>query len=212
MQVKAGRHTEPEDGATLGLAILNRGKTVLILTLGLLLFILLHLLRELGLRDAVIDRFPSKSAYMGAYALISLIGIGLMAWGKSVSPFVMIWQPVYELRYLSQMVMIPATILVVAGNVPLSHLRKNVRNPMLLGVTFWAFAHLWSNGDLSSMLLFGGLGLWSLIKFVSLSRTTSFGKAEPSILWDGISLLVGLLIYWILMLNHGPLFGVGLSL
>jgi len=83
---------------------------------------------------------------------------------------------------------------------------------MLLGVTFWAFSHLWSNGDLSSMLLFGGIGLWSLIKFVSLSRTTSFKNGDASIIWDGVSLGVGLFAYWLLILNHGPLFGVGLSL
>jgi len=189
-----------------------RGITVLILSLGLMLFILVHLLRELGLRDTVISKFPSKSAYMGAYALLALIGLILIAWGKSISPFVMIWQPAYELRYISHMIMIPSMILIVAGNVPLSHLRKNLRNPMLLGVTFWAFSHLWSNGDLSSMLLFGGIGLWSLIKFVSLSRTTSFKNGDASIIWDGVSLGVGLFAYWLLILNHGPLFGVGLSL
>lgn len=36
-----------------------------------------------------------------------------------------------------------------------------VRHPMLWGVILWAFAHLLVNGDLASVLLFGGLGIWA---------------------------------------------------
>jgi len=189
-----------------------RKPTVIILSFGLALFILPHLLRELGLRDKTMGQFPSKSGYMGAYSIVTLVGLILIAWGKSLSPFIMIWQPLFELRYISSMIMIPALILLVAGNVPLSHLRKNFRNPMLLGITFWSFAHLWSNGDLASMLLFGSFGIWALIKFISLGRKAHLANRPASILWDIIAVIVGLLLYWILVLYHGPLFGVGLSL
>ena len=82
--------------------------------------------------------------------------------------FDVVAQPRYELRYMSHVIMLPALVLLVAGNVPASHIRKQLRNPMLLGVVFWGLAHLWSNGDLAFTLLFGGFTLRGLIQFISL--------------------------------------------
>ena len=105
-----------------------------VLVLGLTLFFAPHVLREFGLRQPLKDALPSESAYMGMYSLVSLVGLGLMIWGKSLAPFQMIWQPFYEWRSLSLMLMIPALICIIAGNMPLSYLRIILRNPMLLGI------------------------------------------------------------------------------
>ena len=185
---------------------------VLILIIGLLLFFVPHMLREAGLRQSVMNSLPSAGAYKGLYTLITLSGLGLIIWGKSVAPFTMLWQPVYELRYISHLLMLPAPVLLVAGNVPTSNIRKQLRNPMLLGVVFWGLAHLWSNGDLASMLLFGGFTLWGLIKFISLGLTITPDSKPASLLWDIISIIGGLSMYAALSIYHGQLFGVGLSL
>jgi uncharacterized membrane protein len=124
----------------------------------------------------------------------------------------MIWQPLYEWRSLSLMLMIPASICVVAGNVPLSHLRKFLRNPMLIGVLLWSLSHLWSNGDSASMLLFGSFAIWSSIKVFSMHSVADLESKSPSFIWDIISLLVGLGLYVLIGLYHGELFGVGVSL
>ncbi|GIT63622.1 MAG: hypothetical protein Ct9H300mP22_0220 [Gammaproteobacteria bacterium] len=97
-------------------------------------------------------------------------GLGLIIWGKSIAPFVMIWEPPFELRYLSSIFMIPVFILAVAGNIPMSFLRWQLRNPMLLGVIIWGVAHLWANGDLASHT--------SLWKFYSLGRPKIFNIAR----------------------------------
>lgn len=181
------------------------------LIIGLILFIGPHLTREFGLRASLIESAPSPGAYKGIYSLVSLLGLGLIVWGKSQAGFIMIWQPVYELRYLSHVLMIPAMVLLVAGNVPCSHLRKQLRNPMLLAVLFWALSHLWSNGDLASMLLFGSFALWAGIKFCSLGISAGAVQKKPSILWDIISIIAGLVLYTGVAIYHGQLFGVGLS-
>ena len=183
-----------------------------VLVLGLILFVVPHLLRELGLRQRLKDVLPGESAYRGLYSLVALAGLGLIVWGKSIAPFQMIWQPVYEWRSLSLMLMIPATVCVVAGNVPLSHLRRMLRNPMLVGVLLWSLSHLWSNGDLASMLLFGSFALWSGVKIFSLRHVADVSSRSPSFIWDIISLLVGLGLYVVIGLYHGQLFGVGISL
>ncbi|MEX0964555.1 MAG: NnrU family protein [Pseudohongiellaceae bacterium] len=183
-----------------------------VLVLGLIIFLAPHLLRELGLRQNLKQALPWESAYKGLYSLVTFAGLALIIWGKSLAPFLMIWQPIYELRSLSLMLMIPALICLVAGNVPLSHLRKLLRNPMMVGVLLWSLSHLWSNGDLASILLFGSFGLWSLIKIFSLRKVVDVHSRSPSVIWDIISLLGGLALYAIIGLYHGQLFGVGIGL
>ncbi len=187
---------------------------MLVLILGLLLFLLPHLLRELQLRQRLLQAAPSKGAYMGGYALIVFTGLLLIIWGKSMAPFVMVWEPPFAERYVSAILMIPACILFVAGNLPMSCIRWQLRNPMLLGVFIWGLAHLWSNGDLASMLLFSSFTLWAAIKFVSLWREKE-STATFELGWlarDGGAILGGALLYLILYVSHGQLFGIGLPI
>lgn len=183
-----------------------------ILVLGLTLFFVPHLLREFGLRRPLQDTLPSQGSYMALYSLITLLGLGLIIWGKSLAPFQMIWQPFYEWRSLSLMLMIPSLVCIVAGNLPLSYLRKILRNPMLVGILLWSLSHLWSNGDLASILLFGSFAIWSIIKIISLRYIVDVNSKSASFTWDIISLIAGLGLYALIGLYHGELFGVGLSL
>ena len=187
---------------------------MLVLSLGLALFILPHLFREFGLREKLRNELLGVPAYMAVYSLLALLGLGLVIWGKSISPFVMIWEPIFELRYISSILMTPAFILVAAGNIPMSYIRWQLRNPMLLGVCIWGLAHLWANGDLASMLLFGSFTLWSGLKFVTLrGNVESTVVPELSWLWrDLIAVVAGAVLYFIVYISHGQLFGVGLAI
>ncbi len=49
-------------------------------------------------------------------------------------------------------------------------LYPRMRHPMLWGTVVWAVAHLLVNGDLASVLLFGGLGLWALVQMALINR------------------------------------------
>lgn len=182
-----------------------------ILIIGLVLFIVPHLLRELDLRDRLIKTLPSIGAYKGLFSLVALAGLALIVYGKSQAPFIMIWQPIYEWRYISHVIMIPAVILVLAGNMPMSHIRRQLRNPMLAGVALWGAAHLWSNGDLASMVLFGAFFLWAGGKFLLRGFTATAQASDASPVWDGIAVVAGLVLYALVSIYHGQLFGVGLS-
>lgn len=182
-----------------------------ILVIGLVLFTVPHMLRELGLRDMLVDTLPSAGAYKGLFSVVALAGLALIIYGKSQSPFIMLWQPVYEWRYISHVLMIPALILVLAGNLPMSHMRKHLRNPMLAGVVLWGSAHLWSNGDLASMVLFGTFTVWAASKFISRGLSVPGPGGHTSIIWDGVAVIAGLVLYALISIYHGQLFGVGLS-
>ena len=182
-----------------------------LLVIGLLLFFIPHLLRETGLRDRVVVKLPSEAAYKGTFSLATAFGLGLIVLGKSQATFFMVWQPPFEWRVVSHFLMLPGIILVTAGNIPLSHLAAVTRNPMLLGVGLWGLAHLWSNGDLASILLFGSFAIWSMLKFVTMWGTARPVSRAPGIVWDVIAIQLGSLLYAVVALFHGHLFGVGLN-
>ena len=177
----------------------------------MLLFFIPHLLRETGLRDHVLGKLPSAAAYKGAFSLAAAIGICLIVLGKSQATFFTVWQPPFEWRVVSHFLMLPGAILVTTGNLPPSHLAAATRNPMLLGVGLWGLAHLWSNGDLASILLFGSFAIWSMLKFVKVWGTARPVSRAPGIVWDAIAILLGSLLYALVTLFHGHLFGVGLN-
>ena len=85
---------------------------------------------------------------------------------------------------------------------------------MLLGVIIWGIAHLWANGDLASILLFGTFTLWAGLKFVTLRGNAALtGQPKLSWLWrDLIAVAAGSILYFIIYVSHGQLFGVGLAI
>ena len=186
--------------------------TVIQLSLGLVLFFLPHLLREFGWRDRLVAALPSEGAYKGLYSLVALAGLVLIVIGKGRAEFIMVWQPLFAWRWLSHLVMLPAFVLVVAGNLPMSHLRRELRHPMLLGVCLWGIAHLWANGDLASMLMFGGFTLWAGFKFIFLTRTRPVADKPPRLAMDIAAIVVGVIAYGLVFYFHGELFGMGLAI
>ena len=159
----------------------------------------------------MLAKLPSAAAYKGAFSLAAVIGICLIVLGKSQATFFMVWQPPFEWRVVSHFLMLPGAILVTTGNLPPSHLAAATRNPMLLGVGLWGLAHLWSNGDLASILLFGSFAIWSMLKFVTMWGTAKPVSRAPGIVWDAIAILLGSLLYALVAMFHGHLFGVGLN-
>lgn len=185
---------------------------MLLLSIGLVLFFLPHLAREFGWREPLVAALSSEGAYKGLYSLVALAGLLLIIVGMGQAPFIMLWQPPFAWRWLSNLVMLPAFVLVVAGNLPMSHLRRHLHHPMLLGVILWGFAHLWANGDLASLLLFGGFTLWAGFKFIVLSRSRPAASKPPRLIMDLAAIAIGFIAYGVVFTFHGELFGMGLAI
>jgi len=122
------------------------------------LFICLHALRTFGWRETLFQRF-GQMYYRLLISAGLCLSVLLMIAGKSSADFVQIWVPPYYLRELTSLLMLSACIVFSAGFLPASHTRALVGHPMLTGIFIWGGAHLFSNGDLASMLLFGSLAL-----------------------------------------------------
>ncbi len=137
---------------------------MLLLILGLILFLGMHSAR-LFAADKRASFIAAKGplAWKGLYALVSIVGFVLIIYGYGQARMSPTWlwiSPVWT-RHLAALLTIPAFILIVATYVPGSCIKARVGHPMLLGVKFWALAHLIANGSLADLLLFGGFLAWA---------------------------------------------------
>ena len=178
-----------------------------ILILGIGIFVGVHLIPTLvPLRQRIIFLWGERT-YKKVYALMAFSGLILMIIGKSLADFHPLWQPPVWGRYAALVLMIPALIFLAAANMR-SNVKRWTRHPMLWGVTLWAAGHLLANGDLASLVLFGGLGGYALVGMVS---TTVRGATHQKIRYpwtrDAMVVALGLVAYVQLLLLHPYVFG-----
>jgi uncharacterized membrane protein len=180
-----------------------------VMVLGLALFLGVHTLpaqRELRAR---LIASTGESGYKAGYALVSLLGIVLIAWGFAhyrATGWIDVWNPPNALKHLTVALMLPAVILVVAAYMR-GHIYTALKHPMLTGVKLWAAAHLLANGDLGSIILFGSFLGWAVFDRISLKRRTDAGSPPiPVGGWgnDAIAVAVGFVVYLALALAFHP--------
>jgi len=177
-----------------------------ILAIGLLIFLGIHLLPSFPQkREDLINRFGDKG-YRGIFSLLSAAGLGLIIYGKATAGFVFLWNPPSWGHQAPFYLMLPALILMPAANMA-GHIKRCVRHPMLIGVMLWSVAHLLANGDLASVLLFGGFGLFAVYDLISVThRTTNRPSFEVQAKFDIIAIAAGVVAYALLMHFHVYLF------
>lgn len=179
-----------------------------ILLFGLILFFAIHLLpASVSLRQQAVQRL-GEYGYKGVFALISLLGLALVAYGMSEREYILIWQPPVWSRHLALVMMLPASLLLVAAYMP-GNVKKYTRHPMLWGVTIWAVVHLLANGDLGSMILFCSFLLYSLFDMWSANRRGATKSHETKALrYDMGVVVVGGAVYALLYYLHPYFTGV----
>lgn len=169
---------------------------MVLLVLGLALFALAHGLkihapsaraRFVGQIGELPVRGAATAALLGATAL--------MAIGYQQAPFVNVWTPPAFLTHVNNLLMVLAIASFTAGPIR-GHVRHWIRHPQLTGVKIWAVAHLLVNGDLASIVLFGGLLGWAVAAMIGVNRRDGKGpKPGPgtlagNLIHGGVTLLV----------------------
>lgn len=143
-----------------------------ILILGLLLFLGTHgFSMARGTRAAVIGRV-GEARYKLAYALLSALGLALTIYGYGLyrqDDWIALWSPPVWTRHLAVLLNLLAFVALAATYLP-GRIRARAKHPMLLAVKIWATAHLLANGDLGSILLFGGFLTWAVLARISAKR------------------------------------------
>ena len=182
---------------------------MLLLVAGLVLFVAVHLIPTVvPMRDALLARL-GPGAYRGVFSLVALAGLVLVVWGFARAPFEPLYTPPSWGRSLAVFAVPVSLVLLAAANMP-THIRAVLRHPMLLGVLLWAIAHLLSNGDLRSVVLFGGFAGYAVVDLVSVvarGKRPSTDK-PPRLAMDGVAIVAGLVVAGLFTYFHATLFGV----
>lgn len=187
-----------------------------LLLLGIVIFLGMHLVRVVapGLRASVIER-QGKGAWMGIYAVISLVGLLLIIYGFGEARAVtgMLYNPPVFLKHISLLLMLLAFICLAAGLLPAGRIAVAVKHPQVLSIKIWALAHLLANGETSSVLLFGSFLAWAVILRISLKRRERAGeKVLPvfrSTSNDLLAVVIGVVAYGLFVWKlHEWLIGV----
>lgn len=179
-----------------------------LLILGMVVFLSAHLVPSfVELRRKLVG-WKGETVYLICYSLVSAMGLALIITGKATAAYVPIWEAPRWMNHLTMTVMLPSVILVAAAYIP-NNLKRFIRHPFLWGFTLWALSHLLVNGDLGSLILFGGIGAFAVFDMWSANRR----GAQPSdkkvpFYMDILLISVGLIAYGVVIYVHPYLFGV----
>jgi uncharacterized membrane protein len=138
------------------------------------------------------------NCYRAVFAIVSIAGLALIIWGfgRYHAHAPQIWSPPAFMRHITVGLMLFAVIFFTAAFIP-SHIKTKLKHPMLAGIKTWALAHLLSNGDLASILLFGSFLAWAVYGRIAAKRRGDVGAATAPTGWtnDIIGVVIGVVIY-----------------
>lgn len=206
-------------------------------------FLLAHTLpAATGVRGRLIERF-GKKRYILFYSIFSTALLIWLIWAALDAPYVELWQPGLATLIFPIIAMLLASILLTSAvlrpnpvsiafiNKPLlpgTGILTLIRHPLIWALFLWAASHAIANGDLVSLILFGGLALFSLSgKKILETRAKNNLSAEeftnamalangpivPRMMkaLDGtvfIEVILGIVLYISILYAHEPVIGV----
>ena len=136
-----------------------------LLILGVVLWTLAHYFKRL---------MPAQRAAMGekgkgVVAIAIIVGLLMMIFGYRWAEFIHVWSPPSFLTHINNLLMLVAFFL-FGMSATTGRLRGKMRHPQLAAVKVWAVAHLLVNGDLASIILFGGMLAWAVGSVILINR------------------------------------------
>ena len=171
---------------------------MILLIAGVLLWVGAHFFKRLA-PDAR-ARLGDKGKGLVALALV--LSVVLMVFGYRAAPYIDLWYPPVWLKHLNNLLMLLAFALFGNGAAK-GTLSARIRHPQLTAVKIWAVAHLLVNGDLASVILFGGLLAWAVAEVIVINRSQPWDRpADVSVKGDLKALGIGVVLYALAVAVH----------
>lgn len=185
---------------------------MIILVAGVLLWSLTHLMISAApdLRAGLIARI-GMVPYKILFSLTLVGALVLMVVGWKASPVTAAWLPPAGMRHATMLLVPIAVILFISARAP-TDIKRLIRHPQLTGVKLWAVAHLLSNGEWRSLILFGGLLAWAVLEVIFINRREGERSLPPpqGMAKTLLSAVIGLAIAVGLVFAHPWLSGMPL--
>ena len=180
-----------------------------LLILGVLLWSAAHLFKRIAPAARARLGDPGK----GLVALALVVSIVLMVIGYRGAEFLPVYTPLPGMGHLNNLIMLVSVFLFGVGGTK-GTLYPKMRHPMLTGMILWSVAHLLVNGDVASLVLFGGLGLWAVVSILLINAagpwvrpTDGRGLKGDAMNLVGTLVLYGLIAGVHIWLGHNPFVG-----
>ncbi len=165
-----------------------------------ILFVAIHVgVSGTKARDRL-TRVIGEPAYMIGFSVASIASIIWLINAYKAAGYVLIIPPMNWWKALTDVLMLPAFLLVVVGlatpnptavaqqklvgQAPRGIVRIT-RHPFLMGVALWAFLHLVANGDFASILFFGSLFVTCVAGAPSIDAKRRRALGGPA--WDNFA-------------------------
>jgi len=179
------------------------------LYMGILLFCSLHLYPMIcaNCRQSITQKIGEKP-FKGIFSILAVLSIAIIVYGWRSSEPGFIYTPPEWGPAVTKILMLPMLFLFLSfGNI-----KRFIRHPQLTSILLWAGAHLLSNGDSRSLVLFSSLIGWALLAMYFLNRRDGpWQKPDPSPIFTDIKAAVGtLLVYALITYCHIYISGVSL--
>lgn len=170
-----------------------------VLTAGLGLFAAPHFLKRL----APDWRARQGDWVKGLVSVLLILSIVLMSRGYRAADPVILWPRVEALVHLNNLLNLVAVYLFVASNAG-GRVAGRMRHPQLTAVKVWAVSHLLVNGDLASVILFGGLLAWAVAEVILINRQTEWAPVAEPVPWarEGVTVVIALVAYAAITYAH----------
>lgn len=170
-----------------------------LIVLGLALWWAAHLWKRLA---------PGSRASMGdkGKGLVTvgvLAGVVLMVVGYRGVEHIDLWYPPAFLTHVNNLLMFFAVYLYAASGMK-TRITRVIRHPQLTAVKTWAIGHLLVNGDLASVILFGGILAWAVVEVILINKAVPRGPLpEPAPVGKEVGAVVGaVVVLALIMLVH----------
>jgi len=149
------------------------------------------------------QREAMGNAGRGLVAALILAGLVSMVIGYRAVEYEHLYTLPGWAWHANNMIMLVAIFLMDVSRVG-GVVRSKVRHPMLLGVITWSVAHLLVNGDLASLVLFGGLGLWALAEMAIINHAQGpWSPPPPGFIVKDVKLaIIAIVLYAVIVAVH----------
>lgn len=161
-----------------------------------------------GFRKQLIT-IAGEKRYKGSFALLVLTALVMIVVGwRSTVPVVLYAPPAWGPN-VTLLLMFISVVLFGAANSK-TNIKRVIRHPQLNGMLFWSLGHIVSNGDIRSLILFGGLGAWALVQIALINhRDGEWIKPERANLKnEAIGATIGVVVFLVLIALHPYFAGV----
>lgn len=170
------------------------------LILGVLIINITHLISAIGnWRESLINKYSRKS-FFAAYSLASSLALLLIIFGFYQRDFITIYEPpIWGIKFNKSIMFLSFWWL--TSQFFNGYIKQVTKAPALAAIAIWSFGHLCANGDLHSLIMFGGFLLYALtglyFKWQKPTPKTTYHYKH-----DIYALVTGFIAYIVIGLAH----------